>query len=78
MTKRPSKGKQEALIRKWRDVPIGTEVILKRDFGGELRTRTESPPKMLGGHTAVIWLEGVGGCYSLERVRLAPAVKKAP
>jgi hypothetical protein len=75
---KPTKKSQEALVLKWRDVPMGTEVVLTKDFGGEFRTRTGSPPKMLGGHTAVIWLEGVSGCYSLERVRLAPAVKKTP
>lgn len=75
----PSKKSQEALVDRWKDVAPGTEVIVTKDSGEEVRTRTDSPPKLLGGHTAVIWLVGMSSCYSLERVRLAPrARKKAP
>lgn len=60
---------QKRLIDRWKDVPIGTEVIVRKDSGDEVRTRTQSEAQLLGGHTAVIWLEGISGCYSLERVR---------
>lgn len=63
---------QAALVAAWEGTPIGTEVIVRKDAGIRLvKTRTLSGPKLLGGHTAVIWLEGISGCYSLERVRKA-------
>jgi hypothetical protein len=52
--------------------PIGTEVIVRRDNGEETRTRTRSGVDLVGGEK-VIWLEGIAGCYSLDRVRLAVA-----
>ena len=60
------------LVAEWQDVPIGTEVVVTKDLGEQRRTKTRSAPQLLGGHTAVIWLEGISGCYDLERVRLAP------
>jgi hypothetical protein len=37
---------------------------------GEIReTRTRSEAQVLGGHSAVVWLEGISGCYLLDRVR---------
>lgn len=60
------------LVAAWQDVPIGTEVIVTMDSGEERRTKTRSAPEIVGS-TAVIWLEGISGCYALERVRLATA-----
>jgi hypothetical protein len=48
--------------------PIGEAVWLKRDNGRELLTETRSRAEVLEGHSAVIWLKGVAGCYLLERV----------
>lgn len=48
---------------------IGTNVIVKRDNGSEMETRTRSRAAVLSGHSAVIWLDGISGCYLLERVR---------
>ena len=62
---------QKALAKKWATTPIGTEVIVMKDGGVEVRTKTRSGGELLAGNTAVIWLEGISGCYSLERVRLA-------
>lgn len=53
--------------------PVGTDVFLTLDNGDEKRTKTRSEAWVLSGHTAVIQVEGVAGCYALERVRLAPA-----
>lgn len=63
--------KQQALANLWALVPIGTEVVVVKDDRSEVRTRTKSGGFLLGGHTACIMLEGVSGCYSLERVRKA-------
>jgi hypothetical protein len=48
--------------------PVGTAVKVQLD-GGELReTVTTSEAQVLSGHSAVIWLKGISGCYLLERV----------
>lgn len=47
---------------------VGAAVSVQLD-GGEIReTVTTSEAQVLSGHTAVIWLDGVSGCYDLERV----------
>jgi hypothetical protein len=51
---------------------VGIEVIVTKDRGEQVQTRTTSAAQMLSGHSAVIWLEGLSGCYALERVRPAP------
>jgi hypothetical protein len=52
--------------------PIGTEVIQVLDDGTERRTTTRSEAWMLGGHTPVVMLTGVSGCYALNRVKIDP------
>ena len=53
--------------------PVGTAVSVQLD-GGEVReTVTTSEAQVMGGHTAVIWLDGISGCYDLERVTPAAA-----
>ena len=52
------------------DWPIGTAVILTKDDSSEVCTKTRSAPWILGGHTPVIMVEGIGGGYSLSRIRL--------
>lgn len=56
---------------------VGTPVNLRRDNGDIVQTATRSPAEVLSGHSAVIWLDGVRGCYLLDRVtpilaRLSP------
>lgn len=49
--------------------PIGSDVFVKLDGVDEpFRTRTRSEAQILSGHSAVIWLENVSGCYLLDRV----------
>jgi hypothetical protein len=48
--------------------PVGTVVTVRRDNGEVQVTKTRSAAEMLSGHTAVIWLEGISGCYMLDRV----------
>ena len=44
--------------------------------GGEIReTVTTSEAQVLSGHSAVIWLDGISGCYDLERVTALKAAK---
>lgn len=74
--KRP-KADQVRLVEAWKDVPQGTDVILTKDGGEQFPTKTRSGPWLLGGHTAVIQVDGISGCYRLDRVRMAqdPALK---
>jgi hypothetical protein len=50
----------------------GTPVIVKLDDGTEKQTRTQGEAFILQGHSAVIFLDGVHGAYSLNRVRHNP------
>jgi hypothetical protein len=47
--------------------PIGTSGKLLKDGGKVMETVTRSAAQVLSGHSAVIWLEGVSGCYLLDR-----------
>jgi hypothetical protein len=47
---------------------VGTAVIVQRDDGTLQKTKTRSAAQILSGHSAVIWLQGISGCYALERV----------
>ncbi len=58
------------------EYPPGTTVTVALDvpepsFGNiakTLTTTTRSHAALLGGHTPVVWLNGLRACYSLERV----------
>jgi hypothetical protein len=66
--KRP-KADQVRLVEAWKGTPQGTDVILTQDNGDLFPTKTRSGPLLLGGHTAVIQVNGIAGCYRLDRVR---------
>lgn len=70
--KRPSLAKLQASCDAWNSAhPVGTAVIVTRDMGEEQPTKTRSTAYVLSGHTAVIFVDGISGCYLLERVRPA-------
>lgn len=48
--------------------PVGTKVKVRRDAGDFLETTVSAPADLLGGHTPVVWLLGLSGCYLLNRV----------
>ncbi len=48
--------------------PPGSEVTVALDSGATLTTTTRSHAALLGGHTPVVWLNGLRACFSLERV----------
>ncbi len=73
--------KQVELVNAWnKEHQPGIDVIVTMDDKKEVHTKTRSEAQMLGasgdypGHTAVVWLEDISGCYSLDRVR--PDIKK--
>lgn len=61
---------QAAIEEYNRAVPIGTEVIVTKDDGKKIRTKTRSAAWVLGGHTPVIMIEGVTGCFLLDRIEI--------
>jgi hypothetical protein len=48
--------------------PVGQRVSVRKDGGDGVITTTRGPAFVLSGHSAVIWLEGISGCYLLDRV----------
>jgi hypothetical protein len=63
---------RELQVEHWnKAVKVGMDVWLRLDDGAEVLTKTSSEAKVLGGHSAVVWLDGFSGCWALSRVRLA-------
>ncbi|MBZ5761541.1 hypothetical protein LAV84_18505 [Rhizobium sp. VS19-DR104.2] len=52
--------------------PVGVSVSVKLDNGETKETKTRDKAGVLGGHSAVIWLDGITGCYLLDRVTVRP------
>lgn len=69
--KRPNVAKLQKQCADWNTAhPIGTPVVLHTDTRGDIQTKTRSLAEVLSGHSAVVWLEGVSGCYALDRVKV--------
>lgn len=69
----------QAEVDQWNSLfPVGTLVWYRTDAGRELPGKTRSEAELLGGHTAVIWLEGKSGCVALGRVVLRTEPTKEP
>ena len=52
---------------------VGIDVIVTKDRGEQVRTKTRSPAQTgSGGVVAVIFLDGISGYYDLSRVKPAP------
>ena len=47
---------------------VGSAVTVQLDGGEVSETITTSEAQVLSGHSAVIWLKGISGCYLLDRV----------
>ena len=54
---------------------VGASVSVKLDSGEVRETVTNSEAQVMGGHSAVIWLDGISGCYDLDRVTALKAAK---
>lgn len=48
--------------------PVGTSVTVVKDLGDQIETTVKYPAQILSGHTPVVWLEDISGCYLLDRV----------
>ncbi len=70
MRRQKGAAQQERMVKEWNKLHgIGCKVEVTRDLGETQQTTTRSEAQMLGDHTAVIWLDGISGCYALERVK---------
>lgn len=72
--------------RTWNEQhPVGTPVIAypgaRPEYFGDdverLVTHTRSKAQVLGGHTAVVWVEGHGACIALTHVDVDPTARAA-
>lgn len=50
------------------DYEVGQWVTVRKDNGEGFITRTRSKAEVLSGHSAVIWVDGLAGCYLLDRI----------
>lgn len=68
--RRPSLRELEAQRERFnKQIAVGDVVVVKMDGTDELRvTRTRTPAQILGGHSTVVWLTDIVGCYFVERV----------
>jgi hypothetical protein len=67
--------KAAELVERWNKLhPVGAAVTVTKDLGEKLETVTRSEAWVLGGHTAVILVEGISGGYALTRVAAREAV----
>lgn len=72
MRRAPSAAQLQRQVAEWNaQHPVGTRV---RYWRGERKGEpsgegiTHSPATVLGGHTAVAWIEGCSGCVALSHV----------
>jgi hypothetical protein len=55
--------------------PVGAHVFVLRDNGVKFLTKTRSTAYVMGGHSAVIFVEGIAGCYLLSRLTMVKPEK---
>lgn len=66
--KMPNQKKLQAECDYWNQrVKVGDMVAVHLDNGAIFTTKTRSKASVLQGHSAVIWLENISGCYLLSR-----------
>lgn len=69
MAKPPKKRDPQKACDQWNAIAyVGMPVNYRNDLRETKETKTRTAASVLGGHSAVIWLEGVGGCVALDRV----------
>lgn len=70
MHKPPSLKKLTEMVDAWNArFPVGTPVKVTKDDRSVIETTTTSEASVMGGHSAVIFLDGIRGCYDLARCR---------
>jgi hypothetical protein len=51
--------------------PVGTPVVVTRDSGEQFHSTTTTVAQVLGGHSAVVWVQDGRSCILLDRVKPA-------
>lgn len=60
----------QAEVDRWnQEHRSGIRVQVLLDNGAKFQTTTRSDAFVLSGHSAVIMVEGISGCYRLDRVK---------
>lgn len=79
MSKRPNLKKLQAECDAFNAANVlGARVLVQLDGRADLmETITRSEAQILSGHSAVIWLDGITGCYLLDRVKPVPTLQLA-
>lgn len=72
--KKPSLKMQRICIDWNKANPVGCNVILSKDSGEQLPTKTRSEAYVCDSGYPVIFLEGIRGYYLLDRVKRMPVV----
>lgn len=71
----PKRPNPQAAVDAWNARhPVGTPVTLRKDGGEIVEGVTTCAAYVLSGHSAVIFVSGVRGCYALDRVTPKPDV----
>lgn len=67
--KQPSLKRQLAIVEKFNNAyNVGDTVNVKQDDGSVIEWTVKHPATILGGHTAVIWINERVGAYAADRV----------
>lgn len=62
-------GTPQSKVDRWNSMmPVGAQVVYRKDDGSKVVTKTRTEAQVLSGHTAVVWLDGVSGCVAIECV----------
>jgi hypothetical protein len=70
-SKRPSLEQLQAACDRFNGKSrVGGRVRVQLDSGEVRETITTSEAQVLSGHTPVVWLEGVRGCYALDSITI--------
>jgi hypothetical protein len=60
---------EQRIVDAWNKAhPVGSQVTLRLDNGTGVQTKTRSAAWVMGGHTAVVMVEGKTGGWALDRV----------
>lgn len=71
--KQPTRGELNRAVDDWNyENDVGCKVVVSLDNGQQKETTTTSEAVVLEGHSAVIMLEDISGCYRLDRVSPFP------
>lgn len=70
MKKRPTEAQLQKLCDDFNTkYPVGTEVMLKKDFEDQpIQTTVRNEAYVMSGHSAVAFFKGISGSYLIDRV----------